>query len=711
MTTPAGQTPPSGPNSTTPNATGPPTIRRKRPAASAFLEKKRPPIKKPNAAPRPPSSGHTVNGALGVAGQRPLPTANGNQNASSTAAAPQQPSQAEASSDYPVVITKSMIEQGMRYHALKFTVRPSEKGVVPHVDPYDDQHFTRPVRLHRRYARDKPETADQSDAPPGIDDKERELHNARRAERQAEREANQAQIAPSGAANKKQQPRKKNQKNVEDVYYNDNNPKQQKAAQLRYEETKPWHLEDFDNKNTWIGAYQEPMSETSVLFTVNSSQGNFTMVPIERWYKFTQTNRLQTMSAEEAEKIMEQKHAPSRWFLNTQVGKQESEAAMKKRERDRKVAERRAMKAEDEGLPAMARDAGEFYNADRDELDFEFNDEFQDDDEGMIFGDEADEAKDIERRIREEMRTANISAPGLKNTEADYDREEAQKKLDEKAQRKREKRMRKRLINKERKIEFEDDSEENEFSSESDESDSEEEREIAERERKEEEARKAAQANGDRSGASTRGTNTPSGRTEKKDPARSHASLAASLKRPGSPGLSDASGNESSRKKLKVNGSGSTSPSGMNGRSLSRKSSSRLSPQTHTDNSLADAARNRMPSGYGSGSETDTSRAGRGGKKLHLKRSAPGSPRDGTPTGSRAQSPARTGTPPVSFPSLEEVKAGIPEAGITIGDLVKLFRGRVSGKENTDKFIALVRQAGTQDKMTKKIVPLKENKA
>lgn len=705
MTTPLGQTPPSGSNSTTPNAPAPGVIRRKRPAASAFVTKK-PPMKKPNLGSRPAPSGTTTNGAPGLAAQRPLQAANGNLGAPTTAPAPAPQQQQGEFQDYPVVITKADIEQGMRYHGLKFTVRSNERSGVPVVDPYDAQHFTRPVRLHRRYARDKPETADQSDAPPGIDDKERELHNARRAERQAEREANQAQIAPSGAGNKKPQPRKKNQKNVEDVYYNENNPKQQKAAQLRYEETKPWHLEDFDNKNTWIGAYQEPMSETSILLTVGTEQMNFTMVPIERWYKFTQTNRLQSMSAEEAEKIMEQKHAPSRWFLNTQVGKQESEAAIRKRERDRKVAEKRAIKAEDDGLPAGSKDAGEFYNADRDELDYEFNDEFQDDDEGMIFGDEADESKEIEKRLREEMRKANIAAPGLKNTEADYDREEAEERLVEKERKKREKRMRKRLVTKERKVEFEDDSEENEFSSDSEDSDSEEERERAERERKEEEARKAGQANGDRSGASTRGTNTPSGRPEKKDPARSHASLAASLKRPGSPNLSDVSGNESSRKKLKVNGSGRMSPSGVNGRSLSREYSIQSIKHAKTDISPADAAR-RMPSGYGSGSETDTSRAGRS-QKPRTKTSAPGSPRDGTPAGSRAQSPSAQ-LP--GFPSLEEVKAAIPEAGISIGELVKLFKGRVSGSENTTKFIALVRQAGTQDKMTKKIVPQKESKA
>lgn len=455
----------------------------------------------------------------------------------------------------------------MRYHGFKFSTRVDANEKPPVIDPYDASQFTRPVRLHRRYARDKQDLGEPVEPPPGIDDKERELYNARRAERQAEREANQALIAPTGTVPKKAQGKKKNQKSVEDVYYNENNPKQQKAAQLRYEETKPWHLEDFENKNTWIGTYQEPMSNSSVLLTVDPNHAIFTMTPIERWYKFTQTNRLAAMSAEEAEKYMQAKVQPTRWFQGTQVFKDEKAVEDARLKREKMSAMKRAQAAEDNGYAGI-KDEGEFYNADRDDLDFEFNDEFQDDDEGQIFGIEADEAKDIEKRIREEMRGANISAPGLKNTEMDFDEEEERQKREEREQKKREKRMKKQLIKKERKYEYEDDSEENPYSESSEDEDSDEERERLEAEQKEEEERKAAQANGDKSGASTKGTNTPSGRSEKKDPSRSNAALAANLKRPGSPNLSDASGTES-RKKAKTNGR-AMSPNAPNG-SLSRE--------------------------------------------------------------------------------------------------------------------------------------------
>jgi len=117
-----------------------------------------------------------------------------------------------------------------------------------------------------------------------------------------------------------------------------------------------------------------------------------------------------------------------------------------------------------------------------------------------------------------------------------------------------------------------------------------------------------------------------------------------------------------------------------------------------------------MPSGYGSGSDTDTSRAGRTKTKLKLKHSPPGSPQDRTPTGSRvgspsqsrAQSPARAPPPPGPFPTLDEIRAAIPDSGIAIGELVKLFKPRL-GAKGTD-FIAMVKEVGKQDGVTKKIV-------
>jgi transcription initiation factor TFIIF subunit alpha len=110
--------------------------------------------------------------------------------------------------------------------------------------------------------------------------------------------------------------------------------------------------------------------------------------------------------------------------------------------------------------------------------------------------------------------------------------------------------------------------------------------------------------------------------------------------------------------------------------------------------------------GYGSGSETDSTRQ-KSSKKLTMPlKSHPGSPRDGTPSGTPSAS--RAGSPaPATLPTLDEVKAALPEEGIAITTLVKLFKGRVF-KEQTPFFISLVKQAGKQDPITKMIHPKKD---
>lgn len=59
-------------------------------------------------------------------------------------------------------------------------------------------------------------------------------------------------------------------------------------------------------------------------------------------------------------------------------------------------------------------------------------------------------------------------------------------------------------------------------------------------------------------------------------------------------------------------------------------------------------------------------------------------------------------------PTLEEVRAAIPEEGIPLGELVQLFKARVCGKENTVAFIGLVKQSGKQDPASKLIMPTKQ---
>lgn len=126
----------------------------------------------------------------------------------------------------------------------------------------------------------------------------------------------------------------------------------------------------------------------------------------------------------------------------------------------------------------------------------------------------------------------------------------------------------------------------------------------------------------------------------------------SNLKRPGSPNLSETSGSESTRKRLK-------------------KQHRRDMP----------GAASPIGRGAGSGSDTETERRPR---NMNLPaRSIPGSPANATPSGSRAGSP-------VPMPTSEEIKAAIPPGGISISDLIKRFRDQVP-KESNGAFIGLVK--------------------
>lgn len=528
---------------------------RKKAAASIFNPKKKP-LRKPL-----PANTHTASGQVPVSGtlaSGPVPPARSTTNGLGVVAA--QRDDPNEYAEYPIYIQKSELMRGLHHHAFRLQTQKGPDDVPAEANLYREDHFNRPVRLYRRLARDKPEGGDQSDAASGVDDKGRQLMEARKAERQAEREANQALIAPTGETGGKKPMKKKPQKKVEDVWYDENNPKHQARSRLRYEEARPWHLEDFDGKNKWVGSYEEPLSQTNVMFKV--SDGGFEMVPVEKWYKMVRSDRVRAMDSEQVEKHMSAKVAAPRWFLNSHEA---ADAARKEAyafaREQQQAAKRQPKRQDDDDGPSFVKQ--EDYRADVDEIDFEFNDEFQDDDEGFVFGDQADDdVKDIEKKIREEMRGANLAGTGVKDEDKDWDDEEKKEKDAEEEEKKKQKKLRRRLKKKELRHEYESDSDdENKYQESSDEEDSEEEREREEEERKKEEAAKAEQANGDRSGASSKGTNTPTGRPEKK------LAPGASLKRDAD--LSELSGNESSRKKSKLNGT--TAPKGA--RALSRESS------------------------------------------------------------------------------------------------------------------------------------------
>ncbi|THZ09546.1 Rap30/74 interaction domain-containing protein [Aureobasidium pullulans] len=613
---PPGVSPASRHPSTTPN-NGQGTVRRRKPTGPFAPKPSRTQAKRPPAPPPQKLTGTT----------KPL--------AATTASAQSQPEPEDDPSlyeEFPLLTTKKAVLEGLRYHAMKF-IADNE------INPYDKTQFERPVKLHRRFPRDTPNAP--TDANPE-DDKEREKEVIRKAEKAAEREATQAQIAPTdkAAAAKKRQPFKKK---TEDVYYLTDTPDTQKRARLRYEEGRPWHLEDFENKNIWIGTYEEPLSESNVMFLL--SNGCFKMVPIEKWYRFNPTGRFKIMPLIEAEARMARNEKDPRWFLDNDktAGQRRAELERQARLTRGRVGMRgeNRIKNEDDDD-----DDREDLADDVDELDFEAEDEFQDDDEGKLFGDDEDEAKEAASKIKKERHGANIFAGTGVKDEKDWDEEEEREKAQERAERKKAKKLRKKLVKIEKNYEYDTDESDNPYSEdESEDSDTERLREEEERKKDEE-----LKANGEKPASQmSTNANTPSGRAEKHAGSLQPKPSMSNLKRPGSPNLSETSGSESiNRKRMKKqHGSGAGSPMGR----------------------LA-----------GSGSDTETERRAR---PMTLNpRSTPGSPGAATPIGSRAGSP-------VPMPTADEVKAAIPPAGITISDLIRRFKERVP-KENNKDFIKLV---------------------
>ncbi|KAI5241593.1 Rap30/74 interaction domain-containing protein [Aureobasidium subglaciale] len=620
---PPGVSPASRQPSTTPN-NGQGTIRRKKPTGPFAPKPSRAQAKRPPAPPPQKLTGAT----------KPL--------AATNAAAQLQSEPEDDPSTYheiPIRATKKSILEGMRFHAMKFISNNT-------INPYDGTSFVRPVKLHRRFPKDTPNT-------PVTDDpelaKEREKEAIRKADRAAEREATQAQIAPTdkAAAAKKRQPFKKK---TEDVYYPTDTPEAQKRARLRYEEGRPWHFEDFENKNIWVGTYEEPLSESNVMFLFQDD-GSFKMVPIEKWYRFNQTGRFKLIPLQEAEDIMNKRTSNPRWFLDNDRSREQKRAELARQERLTKgrvgMRGENRVKNEDDG-----ENENEDVADDVDELDFEAEDEFQDDDEGKLFGEDEDEAKEAASKLKKDRHNANIFAGTGVKDEKDWEKEEMEEEKREKEEKIKARKLRRKLVKIEKNYEYDDDESENEFSEPEGLDESDVERERAENEHKKDEELKA---NGDKAASQmSTNANTPSGRAEKHSGGIQAKGSMSNLKRPGSPNLSETSGSESINHK-------------------------RMKKQHRRDMSGATSPMGRLA---GSGSDTETERRAR---PMTLNpRSNPGSPGNATPIGSRAGSP-------VPMPTIEEIKASIPAEGISIPELIKKFREQVpKTKEGNKAFIGLV---------------------
>ncbi|KAI9893767.1 MAG: hypothetical protein M1814_005983 [Vezdaea aestivalis] len=635
--------------STTPNGAPPILIRRYRKADPLVR-------KKPHRRPQPTQP--ALQGAIN--GQKPMPSkpapVKPPYKANPEPPEPTGPKDSQGFSTYageqcqyfPVRTTKRALLDGLRHHVARFA---SHKNV----DPQNQNDFLRPVRLQRRDPRAPPAGAGANkdgdvdmmdiDSKEGLlEMKEREKQEIIKAERDAQRQADLAQMAPNVSAGqnarRKLNPSKKKTQQGRRTY---NTPEEKARKQLRYEEAIPWHLEDFDNKNTWVGNYESALSDTYCMLAL-SKEGHFRFVPLERWYKFTPKNQFKTLTIEEAEAAMQKKVAQPRWVMDFEKKKQEQQIL----EADHQSSRKLFMGRSDFNRPGLVKSEA----VDADELDFE-EDRFADDEENADLGlneEEQEETKQAADRIKRNQLAANIF--DLKD-EKEVDAVAELERREREREAKEGKKVKKALKRREKNFLYASDSDS--------ESDTENEDSVKKEDDKSAEKGKGKDSEKLPSGASSKGNNTPSGRNKVIEVNKKGNS---SNKRPGSPNLSEASGTESIRKKQKkkhglsqpatgstsnlATGPSSSAPeAGRAGNSGMRKSSIvKLPMDAHKLNEISshpprpDLRRSKTGPGSSSdGEATGGDRSDGGHRKKKMKLRIGGSPTNGSPTGSRAVSP------------------------------------------------------------------------
>jgi transcription initiation factor TFIIF subunit alpha len=351
-----------------------------------------------------------------------------------------------AVTDYPLVTTKRALREGLKHHVAKFISKKT-------IDPRNEQEFTRPVRLQRRDPRAKPADPDALKQEGGkfgalgvngMDEAEREEFEAKKAAREKEREENLAQIAPSAATAQKKTnyPKPKTQQ----VMKADMTAEEVARARVKYEEALPWNLEDFDNKNAWVGNYEAALSETYAMFVLEPT-GKMRMVPIDKWYRFNARSAFKTLTIEEAEKFMSQKVKDPRWFMEKQ------QEAVRQKELDAYAKQSKVYRGREVATAGL----------DGNDMDFE-EDRFADDEEvdaGLFEEDE--DTKAAEKRIKQDQLKANIF--NMKE-EKDYDEEELKEKKEKEARKEFGKKVRKALQKREKNFDYSSGSDVNPYSDE-----------------------------------------------------------------------------------------------------------------------------------------------------------------------------------------------------------------------------------------------------
>jgi transcription initiation factor TFIIF subunit alpha len=429
-----------------PNAAQRPPRPKKKPLVNPLVTKRRPGQKPKTQTSRPPP-----NPSLNKPGaSQPAPQPRAIPPRPAFTERPRSPTPEGKPTIWPVYTSQRALLEGLRNHIARLQSRDD-------VNVTDETAFTRPVRLHRRDPNAK------SNAPVGPDadteskndedEKEKERFEAIKAERQRIREETAKMIAPSVSKKKPMAGKKK----IESIRGFET-AEDEKRRTLRYEEALPWHLEDFDNKHTWVGSYEATLSDCHVMFVAGDD--HFRVVPLEKWYRFREKSRFKHLDADEAEAMMKKRTKEPRWLLahkqRDEMAKQREKEASRTTGLYKRSGEQDDTKGELFGLGGNAGEDGE-------DLDFDADELFDDDDEENPFVDAEDEEKDAKERIKKEQLNANIFDLA---DEKDVDEEEERAQKLAQLQRQLEKGTRKVLVRHEKDHLYDDSDEGNPYTSE-----------------------------------------------------------------------------------------------------------------------------------------------------------------------------------------------------------------------------------------------------
>lgn len=329
--------------------------------------------------------------------------------------------------DFPLVTTKRELMEGLRHHIMRLSKAKGgankAKGDVI-VDITDQDQFPRPVTLlrrdprlppaHRMVVKEEPTPMDPAEAA--------EFERARqlKADKEAQRALDQAQIAPVARTNEPK-PKPNNKKEKPTAFYGRNTDAQKKESKIHYEETWPWHLEDAEGKaGVWVGSYIASLSDLNVALVIDGAR--FRMIPLERYYKFDEKPKFDTLSLDDAEKMMYEVKEIKRWVM-----KQKDQEQVEREKNETRQFLRGPTRVKTES--ATSRLARRTERQDDFELDVS-GDEFQDDDEAPNFeADDDEDAKEAKDRIRREQVQANTFGAGEEDKVEQEEREEQLEKL------------------------------------------------------------------------------------------------------------------------------------------------------------------------------------------------------------------------------------------------------------------------------------------